>query len=224
MAQNQSPFVGNSLVPEGLQGGGGVYQLTADSVSPTITTFDANGMPVEETVPHSYWEWWIGLSGCAKRVPMRSAPIFMRDHDSERYQMQLTRDHIRAGQLPAWVCPYTMDYKSVKGGALAPVPAGESDCGGSGEAYRGGVGPTGPSAVKVCSHMQKIMDQRRVASQAAHDKNQQDVERMSSRQVEQLTAGIGAAFGQALAHHSAITTSADPKAARAAMRSGKGEE
>lgn len=219
---NPSPFVRDSLVPEGGVGGqAGVYQITATSVSPTITTRDARGMPVEETVPHGYWEWWIGLSGCAKRVPMRTAAVFDRGHEATLYQNTITADHLRAGQLPAWVCPFTNDYRHVTGGPLATPGPGDVDCGGSGPEFRGGIATNGPTAPRVCAHMQKVINERLIASRKLHDETQQKVEQMSTEQVEKMTAGMATAFGQALATHAA---SMDPRAAKDRMKSGKGEE
>ena len=198
MAQN--PHVRQTLVPERLDGGPGelTFQITAESVSPTaICGYDDGGNPIEDSVPNAYWEWWVNLSGSIRRVPMRSSSIFSNDYQHKLYEHEKYIDHIRAGQMPAWVCPYTTEFKHIKGGPLIKVPAGEEDCGGSGEAHRNiQPGPNPYAPPKVCKHMQKVIDQRVAAARKKHEEIQKDSSSLSMANAEKLMETAAKAFAQ----------------------------
>ena len=203
MSQKNSPYVVDSLRPEGLGGGGGVYQLNVNSVSLTrIVGVDDAGMPIEETIPHAYHRLFVGLDGGIKRVPMRTAAVFSREPEAERYEQITMRDIISAGQMPLEACPYTFEYKHIKGGPLAKVPPGESDCGGK---------PTG------CEHMHKVIDARIAVSRKKHDLIQTQAQNMKTEDVQRMLDTVAEGVGAALAKH-------DPNGAKAKMRAGKGED
>lgn len=211
MSNYQSPFAVDVLQPENLTGSGGkIYPLKEASVHPTayVGTDDA-GMPIEDTIPPGYWQWWIGISGCLKRVPMRTAAVFSMEPEAERYEMIQTRRMIRDGQMPAWVCPHTLEFKHIKGGALAP---GGEDCGGSGDAYKHTI-----AHPKVCKHMQAVIDKRKAAAKAAHDAAQQQLDRMSVAQAEKMQEQTIKAFGVVM------QPLIDQTATRAKLRKGEGD-
>ena len=207
MAQ-QNPFVVDSLRPERIGGGGGIYQLSENSVNPTVITgVDEAGMPIEETVPAAYSKKFVMPDGGINTVPMRTAAVFSMEPEAERYEQIVTRDIISRGAMPLTACPYTHEYKHIKGGPLAKVPPGESDCGGA---------PGATSAENCCPHMKLVIAERVKKSRAKHDKQQAQVASMKLADVERLQEATVKAFGQALAAHL-------PDKAKARLRDDKGE-
>jgi hypothetical protein len=213
---NKNPYVVDSLRPERLGGGGGIYQLDANSVSPTrITGVDELGNQIEETIPAAYHRQFVTLDGCINNVVLRSGVVFSMEPEAERYETMVVRDVIRAGWIPIEACPYSYDYGSIKGGpgariALVKVPAGEVDCGGK---------PGAHDEHTCCVHLQKIIADRRAKAQAEHAKRVASQASMKPEQVQQLLEMNAKAFGVALGNHFP-----DQKAAKQRLREGKGEE
>ncbi len=204
MSQHNSPHVVDALRPEGLGGGGGVYQLNVNSVNPTrIVGVDDAGMPIEETIPHAYHRRFVHPDGGINRIPMRTAAVFSREPEAERYEQITTRDLIRDGFMPIEACPYTFEYKHIKGSSLAKVPSGESDCGGK---------PDG------CEHMLKVIAARLAIRSKKHDLIQAQAQNMKVEDVERMVGTMADGVGAALAKH------VDQAAAKSKLRAGKGEE
>lgn len=184
---------------------GGTYQLNVNSVNPTrVVAMDEAGMPIEETYPAAFSRLFVGLDGCVKDVPMRTAAKFSMEPEAERYEQVITREIVKDGQLPLDACPYTGQYKYITGiASLVKVPPGAEDCGGK---------PTG------CEHMQGVIVERQKRARAKHDKIQEQAKTMKVEDVERMQSQMADAIG------AAISRSADPKANRANLRAGKGEE
>ncbi len=213
MADRNSQFVVTELRPETSAGGrAGSYQLTANSVSPTrVVGVDDVGMPIEETIPACYSRWFVGLDGCEKDIPMRTAAVFSMETEAERYEHQVMREIIRAGQMPLEACPYTFEYKHIKGTSLVKVPAGASDCGGSN-------GRTDSFGKPVpCEHMLAVMTERKRQALIRHEKIQRSAQIMKPEDVQRMHDQMADSIGAAIARHT------DPKAAKARLRAGVGE-
>jgi hypothetical protein len=210
---SNNPFVVDSLRPERVGGGGGIYQLTENSVSPTrIAGVDEAGMPIEETVPAAYHRKFVANDGGINSVPLRTAAVFSQEPEAERYEHMVVRDIVAAGFIPLTVCPYSYEYKHIKGGPLVKVPPGESDCGGR---------PGATDETNCCPHLQAVIKLRRAASLAKYERQQAQVASMKVADVERIQEATVKAFGQALANH----FPGDQKAAgKARLRDGRGEE
>lgn len=204
----QSQFVVDQLRPEGLGGGaGGVYQLTASSVSPSrIIGRDEVGMPIEDTVPAAYWRYMLDPAGNICKVPLRTAAVFSMEPEAERYEQQQIKELIGSGWIPMDLCPHSTEYTHITRGPFAKAPAGVEAC-------------DGKKSETGCEHMQKVTADRRLRSKAKHDAAQTKLTTMSTeeanRQLEQTTK----AFGMALAQHMP-----DPSRQRQNLARGKGEE
>jgi hypothetical protein len=209
---NNNGFVVDSLRPERIGGGGGIYQLTENSVNPTVITgVDEAGMPIEETVPTAYHRKFVANDGGINSVPLRTAAVFSREPEAERYEHMVVRDIVSAGFIPLTACPYTFEYKHIKGGPLAKIPPGESDCGGR---------PGATDETNCCPHLQTVIKARRAMSLAKHQKQEAQVSSMKTADVERMQEGMVKAFGQVMATHLS-----EPKtgAAKARLRDDKGE-
>ncbi len=192
-------------------GPGGSYQLTADSVSPTrIVGVDDAGMPIEETVPAAYSRWFVGLDGCEKDEPMRTAAMFSMESEAERYEHSVTREIIAAGQMPLDACPYTFEYKHIKGTSLVKIPPGATDCGGTRQTDQWG-------KPIPCEHMLGVMAERKARSRAKHDKIQAAALLMKPEEIQRMHDSMADAIGTAIAR------ATSPKEAKARLRSGQGE-
>lgn len=200
-----SPFVVDSLRPQGTEGRGRTYQLDVNSVTPTIVVgVDELGMPIEESVPHGHWRYMVHPDGNTNRVVLRTSVPATMEPEAVRYEQSEMRDKIQTGWLPLSDCPYTFQWAHVapSGGALVKVPDGEKDCGGA---------PDG------CKHLKDIIIKRLAASKKKHDAVQQQLKSMKTDEVERLMRSVSDGVGQAIARH------IDPKAAAARLREGKGE-
>jgi len=199
----QSPFVVDMLQPQTMTGQRHkAYQLTPQSVTPTrIVGSDDLGMPIEERVPIAYSRKFVGLDGCAKDVPLRSAAVFSSEEEALRYERATVADIVRAGQLPLDECPYTNAYRYIKGGPLVRPPAGADDCGGN---------------VGGCDHMQTVIKARQQVARAKWDKEQEQLRQMKPEDAERLAATIAEGVGRAIAAN-------DPKSNRRNLAQGKGE-
>jgi hypothetical protein len=208
---SKNPFVVDSLRPERIGGGGGIYQLTENSVNPTVVTgVDETGMPVEETVPTAYSKKFVANDGGINTVPLRTAAVFSMEPEAERYEHLITKDIISAGFMPLDACPYTFKYAHLKNGQpLAKIPDGEKDCGGR---------PGAHNFETCCPHMQTVIKARRASAFAKYQKQQEQVSSMKMADVEKMQEATAKAFGQALAAHFP-----DQKAPRQRLQ-GKGEE
>ena len=197
MAEKTSQFTVAELKPERIGGGSNQsYNLTQSSVSPTrIVGSDEAGMPVEETIPTAYSRYFVGLDGCIKDVPMRTAAVFSMEPEAERYEMVVAKEIIAAGQMPLEVCPYTFQFQHIKRGALVAVPPGETDCGGSPKLIRGGDGQIVSGG---CEHMQKVIDLRKANTRAKHDKLQESSKNLKSEDVQVMMEATAKAFGVAM--------------------------
>jgi sRNA-binding protein len=200
---HQSPFVVDMLQPRTMTGQQHkAYQLTPQSVTPTrIIGSDELGMPIEERIPIAYSRKFVGLDGCTKDVPLRSAAVFSNDEDALRYERATVSDIIRSGQLPLDECPYTNAYRYIKGGPLVKSKDGTDDCGGK---------PGG------CEHMQAVIKARQAVAKAKWDKEQEQLRQMKPEDAERLAATIAEGVGRAIAAN-------DPKSNRRNLAQGKGE-
>ncbi len=183
MSYKPSPHVRNSLIPEGANGNSSnFYQLNADSVSPMrVIGYDDAGLPIEDTVPAAYWRDFVHPCGEVNKVVLHTSPVPDNATAVERYEQNTIKDLIRDGWIPLNVCPYTFEFKHVKGGPLVKVPAGELDCGGH---------PDG------CVHLKKIQGERRIRARAKHDADQKRVESMKREDVEHMLEAVGTAIAR----------------------------
>lgn len=203
MHQN-SPYVVDMLQPQGITGQRHrSYQLNANSVTPSrIVGSDELGMPIEERIPICYSKKFVGLDGCIKDVPLRSAAVFSNDEDALRYERQTVIDIVRAGQLPLDECPYTNAYRWIKSGPLVKPPPGADDCGGK---------PGG------CEHMHAVIKLRQERAKQRHEKEQAQLRAMTQKDADHLVAMVADGVGRAIAN-------ADPKANRGRLARGEGEK
>ena len=216
MADKASQFTVTELKPERIGGGSNAsYNLTQSSVNPTrIVGSDDAGMPVEESIPTAYSRYFVGLDGCIKDVPMRTAAVFSMEPEAERYEMIVTKEIIGAGQLPLDACPYTYQYQHAKRGPLVAVPAGESDCGGSATLIRDGYGQITSGG---CTHMQKVIDLRKSNARVKHEKLQEQSKTMKTEDVERLMETTAKAFGVAMQNNARESN-------KDRLRNGQGEK
>jgi hypothetical protein len=207
----QSPFVVDSLRPDRIGGGGGIYQLNEYSVNQTVTTgVDDAGLPVEETIPAAYHKKFVMPDGGINTVPLRTAAVFSMEPEAERYEHMVTRDIIRAGAIPIEACAYSYKYAHLKNGQpFVKIPDGAVDCGGRPDAH---------SLETCCPHLQAVIKSRRALSLAKYQKQEQSVSSMKTSDVERLTEMTAKAFGQAMATHFPDGSKAKQKL------HGKGEE
>lgn len=177
------PWVRTSLVPEGRNGSDGrSYQLNADSVSPTrIIEIGEDGLPVEETIcALAKHERFVDPSGNVCDVALRTGRVPSEEPEAQRYEQVVIADLIRQNQLPLRCCPYTLEYRHIKGGPLIKPPKGAEDCGGH---------PDG------CAHMKAEIEKRRRVARAKYDKQEQQAKTMSKDDVKQMLEGIAETFG-----------------------------
>ena len=180
-----SPFVVDSLRPQGSDGRGRSYQLDANSVSPTIVVgYDELGMPIEETIPHTHYRKIVTPMGYVNNVPLRTCVPATMEPEGVQYENMVMTDLIRNGWLPLSECPYTFAYSHIKAGSLIPVPDGAKDCGGA---------PDG------CKHLRDVMVKRREISQARHDKVQATAKTMKVEEVERMIGMMSKGVGEAIA-------------------------
>jgi hypothetical protein len=220
MADRNSPFVVSSLKPESLGGDKGMtYQLTVNSTNPTRTVgVDEAGMPVEESVPAAYSKYFVGLDGCIKDVPMRTGAGFSSEPEAERYEQVVTKEIVRAGQLPLDACPYGGAYMHVTGlPSLVKIPKGETPCMGNGQVIRDP--ESGQIRTGGCLHMQKVIEERLARAKKKHDDIQAKASHWKSEDVEQMMQKTAEAFGAAMAKNA----NAQLAGAKSNLKAGKGE-
>ncbi len=205
----QSPFVVSQLTPEGSDGRpAGVYQLTANSVSPSrVTGRDENGMPVEETVPTVYFRHFAMIDGGWNKVPLRTGSVFSMHEDAVAYERMITTELIRAGCIPGWLCPYSTEHTHLTRGAFVKVPDGASDCGGN-------------EAAGGCSHLKEVMVRRKAVALEKHMSEVRRIESMKDDQIDRMAKGMIEGVGTAIAKH----LSAQDQLAASRQKLRKGEE
>ena len=203
MSTEHNPFVVSQLRPETANGNSGqVYQLNMNSVTPTrITGADDLGMPIEERIPICYSREFVGLDGCVKSVPLRTAAVYSQEPEAQRYEQVVVADIIRAGQLPLDACPYTNAFSHIRRGPLVKVPPGVEAC----EGKAGG-----------CEHMHVVIKARKAAALVKHNAEQAKIESLRSEDVSRMMEGITQGVGAAIANHLAAN--------REHLKSGKGEQ
>lgn len=204
MSQPQkNPFVVDQLRPERLGGGqGGVYQLTAASVSPTrVIGRDEIGMPIEDTIPTTHFRQMVHPCGAINKVPMRTGSVFSMEPEAERYEQQQMRELIASGWIPLEMCPYSTEYTHITHGPFVKIPAGEQACNGD---------PGG------CVHMKKVIEGRIALARQKHDAEYARVFAMKHEDTQRMIDGISEGVGAALSRH--ITDN------RKNLRTGKGED
>jgi hypothetical protein len=206
-----SPFVVSQLTPQGTDGRpAGIYQLDANSVSPTrVVGRDENGMPVEETVPTVYWRHFAMPDGGWNKVPLRTGSVFSMHEDAVAYERMVTTDLVRAGAIPGWLCPYSTEFTHLTRGPFVPVPAGEEDCGGNEQA--GG-----------CKHMKALMARRKAIALEKHTAEVRRIESLKSDEINRMrdgiVEGVGTVIGKFMSAQDGLAAS------RAKLKAGKGEE
>jgi len=180
-----SPFIVNQLVPENRQGGG-IYQLSELSVSPTrLVTIDEEGLPIEETIPTAAKHAkFVDRDGNVCDVALRTGRVPSEEPEAIRYEQLVLFEQIRGNCLPLAVCPYTEAFRHIKGGPLLRPPPGASDCGGK---------PDG------CDHIRAEIARRRGAARARHDKQQLQFRRMGEGDIREMLEAFGKVFGDAVA-------------------------
>ncbi len=175
-----SPFVVDSLRPQGSQGRGRLYQLDANSASPTVVVgYDELGMPIEETVPHTHWRAMVHPAGGINKVTLRTCAPADMEPEGVRYENQQMTELIGSGWLPLSECPYTFAYAHIKGGPLIKVPAGEKDCGGA---------PEG------CKHVKEEIAKRLAVALKKHNDLQAKAQSMKTEDVERMMGIVGDAI------------------------------
>lgn len=204
----KNPFVVDQLKPERLGGGqGGVYQLTASSVSPTrVVGRDELGMPIEDTIPTTHFRLMVHPHGGINKVPMRTGSVFSMEPEAERYEQQQMRELIAQGWIPLELCPYSTEYTHITRGSFVRPPAGETDCGGK----QGG-----------CQHMHAVIKMRTDRARQIHEAEHAKVYAMKHEDTQRMIDGISEGVGAALARH--VDAAGAAKANRANLRAGKGE-
>lgn len=210
----QSPFVVTQLVPEGNEGRpAGVYQLTANSVSPQqFVGRDDMGMPVYETIPTVYWRYFAMLDGGWNKVPLRTGSVFSMHEDAIAYERMVISDLIRAGCVPGWLCPYSTEYTHITRGPFVKIPNGEEAC--NGDEASGG-----------CVHLKALMAKRQKAALDKHTAEVTRIESLKDDQIARMRDGIIEGVGGAIAKHLAAAAPQDVmKASKQRLRDGKGEE
>lgn len=195
-------FVVDQLKLENRQGGG-IYQLSEASVSPTRAVgVDEDGNIIEETIcTLAKSAKFVDLGGNICDVPLRTGRVLSFEPEAVRYEQIVETDIIRGGQLPLGACPYTHAYRHIKGGPLVKVPEGEKDCGGK---------PEG------CEHVWKVITSRRAAAKAKIEREEVNYRQMKEGDVKTMMAGFGQVFGEAIANAQ--------QTGRANLRAGKGEK
>jgi hypothetical protein len=181
------PFVVQSLVPENREHGG-VYQLTQESVTPTrFVEVNEDGVVIEESIcALAKSAKFVDKDGNICDVPLRTGRVPSEEPEAVRYEMIVLAELIRGGQLPLASCPYTTEYRHIKGGPLVKPPEGEADCGGSN-------GPMG------CAHMKKVVEKRRKESRKRYDAQQLNLKKMQESDVKDMLEAFGKTFGDAIA-------------------------
>lgn len=203
-----SPFTVDQLRAERVGGGGPnlTYALTSASVSPTLRVgTDKFGMPVEETVPTVYSKLFVGLDGCIRNVPLRTASVFSSEPEAERYETQTTKELVLSGVFPVEVCPHGGDFRHWTKGPLVPAPPGVTACDGSPKIERNTLGQIISGG---CEHMQALIKLRRERAKDVHDALHRDFETMSDKKAKQLMELAGEAFGKAAASMTSTTKKA----------------
>lgn len=205
----QSPFVVTQLRPEGDGGrAGGVYQLTASSVSPTrFCGRDENGMPLEETIPTVHWDYFVDPAGNVCKVPLRTSSVLSMDTEAVRYEQMVVTDLLRTGWIPLSKCPFTNEYHFIVGGPLAKPPKGVEDCGGSKDG---------------CNHLKAIIEKRQERTATKARKEVERIEAMKADEISKMREGIVEGVGEVMAKH--LAAQDDRKLAKNRLRDGKGEK
>ena len=181
------PFVVQSLVPENREHGG-VYQLSQESVTPTrFIEVNEEGVAIEESIcALAKSEKFVDKDGNICDIPLRTGRVPSEEPEAVRYEMLVTADLIRGGQLPLRLCPYTTEFRHIKGGPLMKPPEGEEDCGGAN-------GPMG------CAHMKKVIEKRRKESRKRYDAQQMNLKKMQESDVKEMLEAMAKTFGEAIA-------------------------
>lgn len=197
----ESPFVVQQLRPQRLGGTAGVYQLTQASTHPTaIGGRDANGLPIEETVPTTHWGNFVMPDGCVNKVPLRTGSVFSMDVDAQKYEQETLHDLITNGAIPLALCPNSTEWTHLTKGPFAKIGDGR-DCGGRPNA----TGKIGATPADGCEHMQKLCETRKTH---VLEKHRAEVRRIESMRDEErkheaamLRDGIVEGVGQVMAQH-----------------------
>lgn len=210
MANPLAQFVVNQLIPEGRNEQGRAYQLNEASVSPVrVIQIDDDGNELEETIcALAKSAKFVDRDGNICDVPLRTGRVFSMEPEAERYEQIVVHDIIRGGQMPLESCPFTNEFRHIKGGPLIkPRDASDVDCGGRPGAQR---------LHDACPHMQKVIAERRERARIRTMKEDDKMRVMRPDDVAQLVKTLGEAFGDKLA--------AQAKPGRANIRDGKGEK
>lgn len=180
-------FVVDRLTPE-RQNGGGVYRVTADSVSPTrvIGEDPETGLPIEETVcAAAKAAKFVDPDGNVCEVALRTGRVYSDAPECERYELLIMRDLISQGQLPLASCPHTTEFRHIRRGPLVALPEDPKE---AKDAERCQGKPEG------CAHMQKVITDRRARARIKWDKHQAAVSSMDARTVEKMMTEFGKLF------------------------------
>ncbi len=180
MADHNSPFVSTSLNPARIGDNSKFYELTSESVTPTVVYVDAEGNTIEERVPVHYSTNWVGIDGCVKSVPMRTSAVFSMDPQHVSYENVTSQTMIKAGQLPLAACPWTFKYSFITGGTLARSKTPGADCGGK---------PTG------CEHMLTVISDRKATALVKAEKQERIDNAKTEKQILQMAKTITQALG-----------------------------
>lgn len=175
-----NPFLVDRIVPE-RQDGGQVFQVSAESVSPTrVIGYDEAGFPVEETVCMlAKAAKFVDNDGNICEVPLRTGRVPNNAPEHERYELMVIRDLLSQGQLPLAECPYTTKYFHIKSGPLVKPREGETMCDGA---------PDG------CKHMKRVIEERRAKGLAKWQKHQAVVNSLDKSTVQTMMAEFGKLF------------------------------
>jgi hypothetical protein len=171
--QASTTFTRNELRPPADARVGGVYQIEANSASPTrVIGRDKLGRPIEETIPTCYYQHWVDPGGNVMKVPMRTSSVFSLDTEAKRYEEETTVDLLRGGWLPLHVCPFTPVFRNVTGTPFLVENADRADdCGGE---------PDG------CKHLRPIVVERQRVDKVRHAEQEEQFARMNPSQATDL--------------------------------------
>ena len=183
----------------------GVYQLHAASAHPIRHIGrDELGRPIEDTLPTVDWKYFVTMSGCINKVPVRTCSVSAEDTDGMNYENMVTTEAVQAGWIPLSMCPYSTEYTHITRGPFVKPPAGEEQCDG---------------AESGCSHMKALMKKRQ---HAAKERADAAAKLLTSKRDDELAAmrdGIVAGVGEAI-----VKAQEHLSAGKNRLRSGKGEE
>ena len=188
-----SPFQVDNLTPKNSTGQSTqTYELSQLSVSPSRRVGRNALGPIEETVPTTHWANFLMLDGCTNKVPLRTGSVYSEQAEAKAYEIEVTSELVNEGCIPAHLCPYSTAMAHFIGGPFVTPPAGEKDCGGTGNPQDAGIG---------CAHLQAVAALRKAAVLAKHNAEMELYSKMKDDEINRLKEGIVQGVGEAIAQN-----------------------